>query len=99
MVSLSFALDGIDTSGLSGGADLHVRALPWPARDHDSSHFTGSARLGGVAFTHAPFFCLEPDAAALRLMQNVPGGAAAALTVASLASGTASLRGSLVYRV
>lgn len=94
-----FALENIDTAGLTGGNDLFIRGLPEPARSHASSRFTAPVRLNRVSFASAPFLYLAGGESALRLMQNVPGGNSAFLDVAALTSGTADIYGSLTYRV
>ena len=99
IVSLSFTLAGIDTTGLSGTGALAIRALPWPARDHASSCFTAPAELSGVTFSAVPALSLAPAGAALSLLQPVSGGSPAPLAVSALASGSAAISGSLVYRV
>ena len=98
-VTVSFALEGIDTAGLTLGNTLFIRGLPFAARGHGSSRFTAPARLGDVTFSSAPFLYLSSGGTALRLMQNVSGGAADFLQVSAFASGTADIYGALVYRI
>ena len=87
-----FALEGIDTTGLSGGNTLHIRGLPHAAG-------AGAALLGHVGFSHAPCLGLPAGAVAIRLVQNVPGAGPAPLDVAALTSGAAAISGCLTYRV
>lgn len=99
LVHAVFALEGIDITGLAGGNTLHIRGLPHAAGGGTGAHFTGAALLGNVAFAQAPCLCLSAGGAAIRLMQNVPGGSPAPVEIAALTSGSAAISGSLTYRL
>ena len=99
LMHVVFALEGIDTTGLSGGNTLHIRGLPHAAGGGAGAYFTGAALLGHVGFSHAPCLGLPAGAVAIRLVQNVPGARPAPLDVAALTSGAAAISGCLTYRV
>lgn len=97
-VFASFELAGVTTSGLSAGTALYIRGLPFPARAHGSSRFTGAVRVNNVNFAQSPYAYLTSGDSAFRLMQNLPGASAAPLPVSSYTSGTADIFGALTYR-
>lgn len=98
IVHLTFTLAGIDTSGLAGGNPLHIRGLPWPLHTGAATRLTAPAHLAHVTSAGTPWLDAEGGDSALRLLRMVSGAAPAALTVAALTSGSATIGASLAYR-
>lgn len=96
---LSFVLEGIDTTGLTGANTLHIRGLPFPVKSAAASCVTAVPRVSRVTSAAPPYLHATGGESALRLMRTVSGGVPVALTVSTLTSGTAEISGSLSYRV
>ena len=99
LVTLWFTIEDIDTTGLSAGNDLYLRALPYAAHGNGASHATSTPRLNRVAFTTAPYLHIAPGDDTCQLLQNTSGGTPAPVQISALTSGNAALSGELSYRV
>ena len=83
----------INTAGLTGTNDLHIRGLPWPIADYA----TASVNLGFATYTGTPVVTGEPGERHLRILVSASGGGLSVMRVSALTSGTASIRFSFQY--
>lgn len=98
LIVLSFRLTTIDTTGMTAGNPLYIRGLPVAMAAGTNNIVTGSLRVENIATGDKPVTPFGDDGdSALLLYVNNTGAASATLKVSDLTSGTAAIRGSIVY--
>jgi len=98
LVLLSFALENIDTTGLTAGQDFRIVGLPYNSASIPAAqYFTGSLRANFVTFTGGVSLHLLDSTNFLRIGEIASGAATDYVTVSEIASGTADIYGSIMY--
>lgn len=98
LVLLSFALENIDTTGLTAGENFHIAGLPYTSASIPASqYFTGSLRANFVTFTGGVSLHLIDSTDFLRIGEIASGAATDYVTVSEITSGTTDIYGSIMY--
>ncbi len=96
LVYVTFVLDGIDTTGLTGGNDFHITGLPF-ATAAGTPLASGGVTLENVSFTG--FVNVRAINSNLSLWETASGAADDRIMVSQLTSSTAKVQGYAFYIV
>lgn len=99
LVHVWITVTGIDTTGMTGSADLRIRDLPYPSNPvAGTARLLGAVRTRNVAFSGS--LCadfVEGANTYLNIFDSQSGGGGARITVADLTSGSADIALQLTY--
>ena len=87
LVRVTMRLLGIDKTGLTAGASLHLGGLPTSCKGGTDSFGIGSVRMNGVTFSGIVVPWLDDGDGYLFLYQSSSGGTSSTIKVSDVASG------------
>jgi hypothetical protein len=99
LVTLNMSLININTTGMTGGLDLFIRALPFTSAGGQTGRGEGSVRADKLTYSGYVTPAIEIADAYLRLADNVSATSDAWLDVSAINSGNTDLFISISYNV
>jgi len=99
LVTLNMSLINIDTTGMTGGLDLFIRALPFTSAGGQTGRGEGSVRADQLTYSGYVTPGIEISDAYLRLADNVSAISDAWLNVSAINSGNTDVFISISYNV
>ena len=103
LVTLNFSVTGINTTGMTGTNNLHIRNLPFVSSSNAGNYGVGACYVGNVDFSGASnadvAVIIIPGTSYLSLARSVSGLAGDFLDVSRFTSGSSFVRASVSYMV
>jgi len=99
LVTVSFVLVGIDTTGLTGANDFFIRGLPFAIGGGASQSFNGACRVWDFTFTGYLTITTETTGTYFRFLENASGTTYDFIIVSEVADDSARAYGTLQYMI
>jgi hypothetical protein len=100
LVTVTFSITNIDTTGLTAGAVFFLQGLPFAAPSYTSPNmfFMGSVMCDNVTFSGFVSTRIDDNNSSIRFGETSSGGALGSVIVSEISSGSADIYGTVTYQ-
>jgi hypothetical protein len=100
LVTVTFSVTNIDTTGLTAGAVFFLQGLPFAAPSYTSPNmfFLGSVMCDNVTFSGFVSARIDDNSSSIRFAETSSGGGVGSVIVSEISSGSSDIYGTVTYQ-